>query len=115
MSELFDPTPLFVAIAILVAWRWNGVSRKWFAKAGVLAAVMSLEWIAWHVRLSQTPGSTTMYGFQQQTYALAARLLSFYLAEGLLLLIACVVASTLSINGICRARKAHCANAATHA
>lgn len=105
VSELFDPAPWFALLAALSILRWDGVARRWVAVVAALAGLMTLEWVAWYVRLSLAPGSTTAYGFQQQTYALLDMLLPAYLIQGLALFALCVTASVMSIIGIKRAEQ----------
>ena len=111
VSSLFDPTPFYVLVVAVVAWRWNGVARRWLGAAGILAALMSLEWVAWYTRLASSPGRTTAYGFEQQTHSLADIVMLPYLLQSLLLLGLCLTAAALSLIAMRRARSMRSASA----
>lgn len=114
VTELFDLTPFYVLIVALRARTWTGVARRWLGAAGVLAVLMSAQWLAWYVRLALSPGDTTVYGFQQQTHSLVDLLMVPYLLQSVLLLGLCLMAAVASLTGMRRARTARATTATEH-
>jgi len=114
VTELFDPTPFYVLFVVLTVRSWTGVARKWLGAAGLLAALMSAQWMAWYIRLASSPGNTTVYGFQQQTRSLIDLLMVPYLLQSVLLLGICLVAAVVSLIGMRRAKNSGATAAFDH-
>jgi hypothetical protein len=105
VSPPADPTPVYVLGAVLVIARFKGASAGWLRAAGILALIMSLEWVAWRMHMDTRPISASPELVRFQTYALIDRLLPLYVGESCLLLILCVIAQIRSFIGICRVRR----------
>jgi len=95
LFPIYDLTPALVLGAALLTRRWDGVPRRWFGVASVLAAIMALQWIPWYVWLfgQHFPGTDVLNV-----------LTSIYAIELLALVILVIVVSALSIRGIRRGR-----------
>jgi hypothetical protein len=91
IGPLFDFTPAVVLVSTALSWRWGGASKQWFRAAGLLALLMTVEWIPWYVWIRTQPVEWLNVAFE------------VYFVQGCLLLVLYLVASVRSIIGIRRA------------
>jgi len=91
LFPIYDLTPALVLGAALLTRRWNGVPRRWFGVASVLAAIMVLQWVPWYVWL---------FGQHFPDGDVLSVLTWIYAVELLVLVILVIVISVLSIRGI---------------
>jgi hypothetical protein len=103
---LFDPTPMFVLVVVLVSRRWTGVSAKGFTVAGVLALLLLIQWIAWGAwyYFAVFEGSLSTYGFDQLVRRFGNPVVVLVLAQTLAMLFFFGLACVASFRGVKRAR-----------